>query len=715
MSKRIYAKLAWTAIRKNKQLYYPYLIAGITMAAVFYILSFLSMSDTVHRLKGSEPLSLLLYYAANAVGWFSVPFLFYTNSTLLKRRKKELGLYNILGMNKKNIFYVLAWETFMTYGIVMLLGTFSGIVFSKIAELGMLNIMGQEIDYRIYIEWKAIRNTVLVFAGIYVLLLVNILRQIHRNNPIELLNSESFGERPPKSRILPAVVGVLFLLVGYVLSNTMKFNRDALDRTPYIAGSILIGTYLLFICASVFLCKLLQRNKRYYYKTAHFVMVSSMSYRMKRSGASLASICILVSAILVALVGTVSFFVGINTVIAGHYPYDMGIIAEVPTEHLTDELNNRTDTSAYRSEMQTALKEQNVTNVNATELYSADMMGFLKNGQLDFRIDTQEAWNGVSSLDYFNGEELAQDEEIVFVRIIGLEDYNKWCGTSEALGDGEILIASENKAYPANTVILPDGTEVAVGRVVKTVPPMTALLVSDKYSDTEDAGIFYLVVEDLRDFLINTYRVSAYPESNRMVYRWEYGMNLPDDYDRQLEIQAYAETKLQSVSDLLGIKNITLYSHMEKVDRVKTVAGGSMFIMIVLNIMFIFVTALIMYYKQISEGYEDQKRFAIMRKIGMTGQEIKQSIRSQMLTVFGMPLIVAGIHLVLTLDVVYRLLDYALMDDKPLLIRVMMVGFFLFAIVYSIVYALTSRTYFRIVNQSEKEIQNFVDKETISC
>ena len=703
MSKEIYAKLAWTAIRKNKRLYYPYLIAGITMVAVFYILSFLSMSDIVSQLKGSEPLSLLLHYAANAVGWFSVPFLFYTNSTLLKRRKKELGLYNILGMNKKNIFYVLAWETFMTYGIVIFLGAFSGIVCSKIAELGMLNIMEHEVDYRIYIEWKAILNTVLVFAGIYALLLLNILRQIHRNNPIELLHSESSGERPPKSRLLPAVISVLFLLVGYILSNTMKFNMDAMERIPYIAGSILIGTYLLFICASVFLCKLLQRNKRYYYKTAHFVMVSSMSYRMRRGGASLASICILVSAILVALVGTVSFFEGVNTVIAGHYPYDMGIIAEIPAEHLADELNNRTDTSAYRSEMQNALEEQNVTTVNVTELYSADMMGFMKNGQLDFSIDTQEAWNGVSSLDYFNSEELGKGEELAFVRIIGLEDYNKWCDASEALNEGEILIASENKDYPANTVILPNGTEVEVGKVVKTVPSMTALLVSNKYSDVEDAEVFYLIVSELRDFLANTYNVSAYPESNRMVYRWEYGMNLPDDYDRLLEIQAYAETKLQSVSDMLGMENITLYSHMEKVDRVKTVAGGTMFIMIVLNIVFTFVTALIMYYKQISEGYEDQKRFAIMRKIGMTSQEIKQSIRSQMLTVFGMPLIVAGIHLVLTLDVVYRLLSYALMDDKVLLIRVMIVGFFLFAVVYSIVYALTSRTYFRIVNQSENE------------
>ena len=699
MNKKIYAKLAWTAIRKNKQLYYPYLIAGSIMAAVFYILSFLSMSDIVGQLKGSEPLSSLLRYAASAVGLFSVPFLFYTNSTMIRQRKKELGLYNILGMNKKNIFYVLAWETLMTYCIVIFLGTFSGIVLSKIAELGMFNIMGKEINYHIYIEWQAVLNTVLIFAGIYVLLLLNIFRQIHHNNPIELLRSESCGERPPRSHWLLAVIGVIFLLTAYVLSNTMKYNMDAMDRMPYIVGFILIGTYLLFICASVFLCKLLQRNIRYYYQTAHFVMVSSMSYRMKRNGASLASICMLVSAILVTLVGTVSFFVGINTIIAGHYPYDMGIIAEIPADHLINELNSSADTSAYRSEMQTVLKDQSVTTVNTTELYSADMAGFLKNGQLDFSTDTQEAWNGVSSLDYFNREELAEDEEIAFVRIIGLEDYNKWCDASETLNEQEVMLASNNKDYLSKTVIMPDKTEVVVGAVVKTVPSMTAMLVSNKYSDAEDAGIFYLVVPDLVDFLANTYNVSDYPENNRLVYRWEYGMNLPNDYDRLLEIQTYAESKLQDVSDMLGIESITLYSHTEKVDRVKTVAGGLLFIMVVLNIVFAFVTALIMYYKQISEGYEDQKRFVIMRKIGMTRQEIKQSISSQMLTVFGMPLLVAGVHLFLTVDVVNRMISYALMDDKQLIIRVMIVSFLIFAIMYFIVYKLTSKAYFNIVNR----------------
>ena len=700
MSKGIYAMLASTAIRKNKQLYYPYLIAGCTMTAVFYILSFLSMSEIVNQLKGSEPLSLLLRYAADAVGLFSVPFLFYTNSTLIKRRKKELGLYNILGLNKKNIFYVLAWETLMTYGIVMFTGLFTGIVFSKIAELGMLNIMGKEINYHVYIEWKAVLHTILVFAGIYMLLLLNILRQIHHNNPIDLLHSEASGERPPKSHGLLAVIGILFLAFGYVLSNTVHMNMDAMNRMPYIAGSILIGTYMLFICVSVFLCRMLQRNKRYYYKTSHFVMVSSMTYRMKRNGAALASICILVTAILVMLVGTASFFAGVNTVIAGHYPYDLGIIAEIPAEHLTEELNSGTDASAYRSEMQTALREQNIMNVSTTELYSADMICMMKGGRIDLTIDTREAWNGVSSLDYFNREELAEDEELVFVRIIDIEDYNRWCGTSEELNENEILIASENKDYLSNSVIMTDGTEIVVEKFVRNIPPMTALLVSNKYSDTEGEGVFYIVVSDLKDFLLHTYNVAAYPENNRMVYRWEYGMNLPDDSDSQLAIQTFAEGKLQAVSDTLGVDNIIFYSHEEKVDRVKTVAGGLLFIMIVLNIVFIFVSVLIMYYKQISEGYEDQKRFAIMRKIGMTGQEIKKSINSQMFTVFGMPLIVAGVHLVLTRDVIYRILSYSLMDDKPLIIKVMIVGFFLFAIVYSIVYFITSGTYYRIVNQA---------------
>ena len=199
MNRGLYVKLAWTGIKKNKQLYYPYLLSGAVMVMVFYILAFLTASDMVHSLRGGEAMTTLLLCGEILIGLFSLPFLFYTSSSLMRKRKKEFGLYNILGMNKGNLILVLLWETLMTYGIVIFAGILFGVVFSKIAELGLVNIMEEEINYRIYIEWKEILTAIILYAGIYLLIFLNMVRQIHQNNPIELLHSEAAGERPPKA------------------------------------------------------------------------------------------------------------------------------------------------------------------------------------------------------------------------------------------------------------------------------------------------------------------------------------------------------------------------------------------------------------------------------------------------------------------------------------------------------------------------------------
>ena len=327
MNTALYRKFAWTGIQKNKQLYVPYMISGITMAAVFYILSFLAASDVVHSLKGSAPITMLLSYASWAIGLFSIPFLFYTNSTLIRHRRKELGLYNILGMNKKNLFSVLVWETILSFGFVAIGGVVCGIALSKAAELGLVNIMGQDINYRIYVDWRAALLTIGLYAAIYLVLLINNLRQIRKNNPVELLHSEAAGERPPKARWLLALLGIAALGAGYLLANTIfsSMYKMAFADMPDImsfgirrsfvsAGAILVGTFLVFICASVAICRLLQRNRRYYYKTSHFVTVSSMAFRMKRNGASLASICVLITAVITMFTFTVAFYQGVRDI-----------------------------------------------------------------------------------------------------------------------------------------------------------------------------------------------------------------------------------------------------------------------------------------------------------------------------------------------------------------------------------------------------------------
>ena len=367
MNRGLYVKLAWTGIRKNKQLYYPYLLSGAVMVMVFYILAFLTASDMVHSLRGGEAMTTLLLCGEILIGLFSLPFLFYTSSSLMRKRKKEFGLYNILGMNKGNLILVLLWETLMTYGIVIFSGILFGVVFSKIAELGLVNIMEEEVNYHIYIEWKGILTAIILYAGIYLLIFLNMVRQIHQNNPIELLHSESAGERPPKSRWALAAAGMVLLVAAYIWAVRIENPREALTQLLLIGGVVVIGTYFLFIAGSVFLCGWLKKKKHYYYQTAHFVTISSLSYRMKRNGASLASICILSTVILVALVASIGCYAGVDEIIGGHYPYDLGIIIE------TTGVQESSEGADYRSEVENIWREMKADVRGTVETYAVGL------------------------------------------------------------------------------------------------------------------------------------------------------------------------------------------------------------------------------------------------------------------------------------------------------------------------------------------------------
>ena len=262
----IFTKFAWMGIQKNKQLYYPYLMAGVIMVMVYYIFAFLAASGVVHGLPGGEAVVELFGIGSWLVGIFSVPFLFYTNSTLIKKRKKELGLYNILGMDKKNLFFIMFQEALITYVITVCGGIFMGIVLSKTAELGIVNIMGREVNYRIYVEGKGVLGAILIFAIIFLLIFLNMLRQIYHNNPIDLLHSEASGERPPRNHWFIAVIGLGCIVAAYTLSAGMDTANQAIQSSFGIALLIIVGTFLLFICASVVLCKIMKSSKKYYYK-----------------------------------------------------------------------------------------------------------------------------------------------------------------------------------------------------------------------------------------------------------------------------------------------------------------------------------------------------------------------------------------------------------------------------------------------------------------
>lgn len=693
----IYFRLAWTGIRKNRQLYYPYFVAGMAMVMVFYIFRFLGASEVVGSLPGREVLPVLFDVGGWGIGVFSVPFLFYTSAGLIKSRKKELGLYNILGMNKGNLFHILFWETVISYVIVLAGGLFLGVAFSKVAELGLVNIMDKQVNYRIYIDGKSALTAAVLFVVIYFLILINSLYQIKKNNPIELLRGGSMGEQPPQSRKIPVIISFLFLAAAYGIAIKMRNPIGAGEVAA--AGVLLIaGTFLLFICASIFLCRILQNNKKYYYKTSHFVTVSTMSFRMKRNGASLAAICILVTLILAILSFAVAFYSGSIGTVNDHYPYDAGVSVEIPAENVPEEMTAGSYTKELRADLENAAERyKNKKGTEISEDYSANFMAVMENGCLDLRLDMRDTWYTPG---YFTGWEQGS-QKIVYIHVLSLDDYNRLCGTSYTLAQNETLLASKDVKYDSDHMWLYDGKEVKIKEQTRKIPIMAGVRLDGIALDVYDCDEIYLAVPDLYSFMGEKEGAARYEEANYMAYHWEYGVNIDGTDQEKQDIYEKINTAVEKLPGQSDDSSDTVcYLKAERGERFYGLAGGLLFLAIIMNVLFIFVTALIMYYKQISEGYEDQARFTIMQKIGMTKTEIKKSIRSQMLTVFSLPLLVAGVHFVFTSNIIYILLNYSVIDNRPLLNRVMLVCYLVFAVIYSAVYGLTSRTYYKIVNRT---------------
>lgn len=304
MKRSFYPKLAWDAIRKNKRMYVPYILTGSIMIMMFYILSSLIESPTLADIHGGSFLMDLLPLGCSVIAIFSLIFLFYTNSFLIRQRYREFGLYNILGMDKHNIRRLMIWETFYTGAIALGIGIAFGLALSKAAELILLNILDLEISFAIHIGRTSIWQTAVLYILIYIVLLINALIKIRRSKPLELMQSSRVGDKKLKCNWLFALIGIVLLVWAYYLSVSIQEPATALLLFFVAVIMVIVGTYLVFISGSVVFCKILQKNKKYYYKPNHFVSVSSMVYRMKRNGAGLASICILLTMVLVMLSST---------------------------------------------------------------------------------------------------------------------------------------------------------------------------------------------------------------------------------------------------------------------------------------------------------------------------------------------------------------------------------------------------------------------------
>ncbi len=677
-----YPKLALTGIAKNKKTYIPYILTGIGMVMMFYIVTFLALSDTVGALRGGEIVQGFLRLGTVVIGIFSTILLFYTNSFLIRRRKKEFGLYNILGMGKGNLSKVIIWESVMIAAASLILGLGCGILFSKAAELLVSTILKDTVGFNFTINKTAMFMTFKWFGIIFLLILMSSLWQIYKSNPVELMKSESVGEKPPKANWILALVGIILLAGAYYLAVTIQDPVTAVLLFFCAVIMVIVATYLLFIAGSVTFCRLLQKNKRYYYKTNHFISLSSMVYRMKRNGAGLASICILSTMVLVMISSTSCLYIGGEDMLRQRYPRNMILKTDEAnteyTEYIYDVIDDQLE--AYHETKENILHYRYVS-------FSGIMEGnemFFDESRLSTSADFSKVWSAF---------------------VIPLEDYNQIMGTSETVEEGEALIYATKTNFKYDEITL-DGIGTFRTKAAEKG------FVSNETDTMQIMPSLFIFVPDVTEVVdgING-MLERMGEEERAYINNYYGFDLSCDEKKQTEIynSIMEDIALEPVMEATGMSAEEVTEQDVRVsftcmavqrDGFLSINGGFFALGLILGLVFICGAVLIMYYKQIIEGYEDQSRFEILQKVGMTKKEIKKSINSQVLTVFFAPLIMSGIHMGFAFPLIAKMLILFGLMNTRLLIMVTLGSFGVFALFYILVYLATSKAYYGIVSEN---------------
>ena len=541
----LYTRLAWDGIRKNKRLYLPYLLTCVGMVTLYYMMSELCGSPLLDSMRGGTSSRLVLGLGTWVIAIFSALFLFYTNSFLVRRRQREFGLYHVLGLGKRHIALLCAIETLLTAAIALATGLVIGIGLSFAVELGLRASIRAEVDFAFRVSGAVVAKTVLVYLAIFLLILLSTLVKVGRGTAVSLLRSESCGEKPPRANVLVAVLGAVLLVVAYGMAVSIQEPLQAMLLFFVAVILVILGTYLLFIAGSVALCRALQKNKSYYYQSRHFVSVSSMTYRMKRNGAGLASICILATMVLVMLSSSACLYFGAEDSLNVTYPHEFSLTV--------------------------------------------------------------------------------------------------WARDAEALPKLEAVLDAAGAPY---------GVEIW------------------RQGEVEQNG-------------------------EEVIWSGQFDTGL--SREQQLALGGAIGEALNDPDTTQGFSRSF---RAEAADEFYGTYGSLFFIGIVLSVLFICAAVLIIYYKQLCEGYEDQPRFAIMQKVGMTAPDIRRSVNSQLLTVFFLPLAGAALHMAFAFPMIRRVLLVFSLNNTALFVATALISLAVLSVVYTLVYRATSNAYYRIVKSS---------------
>lgn len=672
----VYPKLAWEGIRKNKRLYVPYIAMGALMVMMFYLLRFLQDSPVIGVMRGAVTLSTVLPMGYAVIAIFSIIFLFYTNSFLIRQRYREFGLYNILGMNKQNVCMIMVWESIFVGSIAIVTGLAAGILLSKGAELVLFNLVHMDISFDLRISAVSVFYTITGYIIIYLILLLNSVIKVWFAKPLDLLKSNKVGEKMPKRTWVYAAVGMVLLGAAYYLAVSIKEPLTALMYFFLAVIMVIIGTYALFMAGSVVLCRILQKNKRYYYQPNHFISVSSMMYRMKRNGAGLASICILITMVLVMLSSTTSLYFGIEDSLVGRYPHSVNVVVGFSD---VEDLNSENLKKLYE-----AVRE-NSPEVKETDCYTVGGTSGLFSDQ-GINLDVTSV--DVSMNDY---------EQVGTLQVMSLEEYNRLCDADETLNADECLLYANRITYDSDTFTIVDGASYKVKKMLDNC-------VKDGDLDSMMNPSMIMVVPDFEECLKTVSDFRTRTEGTVMALRWKCGYDVESTEQETKEAEAIEES-LARLSETKSVDGLIFYSVDSREDNRESfydLNGSLFFLGIVLSTVFLLAAVMIIYYKQLSEGYEDYTRYEIMQKVGMTKQDIRKSINSQMLTVFFSPLLMAGLHLCFAFPFLWKIMMMFGLNNRTLIIAITVICYIIFGIFYVVVYKITSNLYFYIVSGNKR-------------
>lgn len=668
---KLYFKLAKTNLSNNKPFYIPYIISSIITVAMLYMMSFLSDNKGLNKIMGADSLAIIFRLGVGIIVIFSYIFLFYTNSFIIKRRKKEIGVYNILGMEKRHLSKVLFVETIYSAIISLVCGIIVGIAFSKFILMVLYGIIGIHKTVEFFVNIHGIILCVVSFGILFLLTFLYNFMQIKLANPIELLRGTSVGEREPKTKILMTIIGVVCLAIAYYIAITTENPLNVLTLFFVAVLLVIIGTFALFTAGSIALLKLLRNNKKFYYNKRHFMAVSGMLYRMKQNAAGLASICILSTMVLVVISTTVSMYVGIQDELMARYPNDVCV---------TVDYNSVIDKS---SEIEKAIFDE----IDSAEVKNKKAFSYLSVfvGQKGDNFTTDK-------------EHLSFQNSYLFY-ILSKDDFikrdNSFKDKIGNISKGEAVVVL-NKKYDKKDIKI-------FGKNYKVNKSFEHMEDNDLYMISTLNGLGYIIldndesVQELYDMQEKMLGKGANYYTNKIRFDFKSG-------NKKQKAAAYKKIDnvvkkyfKENKNDKKEISSYWVESRQENEQNFYLLYGGLFFLGIFLGTMFLMVTVMIIFYKQITEGYDDRERYQILEKVGMSSREVKDTIKSQIRILFVLPIFAAAVHVTAAFPMVNRLFKMLNLNNEKLFAGCLAATIIVFAVIYYLVFKVTSRAYYKIV------------------